>query len=239
MEIDFEELDYRQTPLGELTLRRRANLQLGRTAFEVKLDEEFLMSSLFTEGETALARIALERCRNHRIDMAIGGLGLGHTASAALEDERVVSLVVIEALDGVIDWHRQGLVPLGAALTGDSRCRFVHGDFFKMAGAGAAGFDPLAPGRQFDVVVVDIDHSPRHLLDADHGAFYRVDGFRGLCAHLLPDGIFAMWSNDPPDEEFFESLREVFTAAETRVVTFDNPYTGATSSCTIYVGQRE
>ena len=64
MEIDFEELDYRQTPLGELTLRRRANLQLGRTAFEVKLDEEFLMSSLFTEGETALARIALERCRN-------------------------------------------------------------------------------------------------------------------------------------------------------------------------------
>ena len=50
MEIDFEELDYRQTPLGELTLRRRANLQLGRTAFEVKLDEEFLMSSLFTEG---------------------------------------------------------------------------------------------------------------------------------------------------------------------------------------------
>ena len=41
----FEELDYAQTDLGELILRRRATTR-GVEVFEVKLDGQFLMSSL-------------------------------------------------------------------------------------------------------------------------------------------------------------------------------------------------
>jgi len=60
MSADFEELDYRRTPLGDLILRRRRVLSLeGREVFEVKLGDEFLMSSLFNEGEIALARLGL------------------------------------------------------------------------------------------------------------------------------------------------------------------------------------
>src|SRR4051794_13508404 len=60
MNRDFEELDYRETPLGELSLRRRRILSLGgREIFEVKLGEAFLMSSLFHEVEVALADLAL------------------------------------------------------------------------------------------------------------------------------------------------------------------------------------
>ncbi len=43
----------------------------------------------------------------------VGGLGLGYTAKAVLENRNVGSLIVVEALEAVIDWHVQGLVPLG------------------------------------------------------------------------------------------------------------------------------
>ena len=54
--MSFEELDYRNTPFGELSLRRPTQISLGVEVFEVRLGDEFLMSSLFTDGEIALAR---------------------------------------------------------------------------------------------------------------------------------------------------------------------------------------
>lgn len=57
--VRFEELDWQETPMGELTLRRRVEPTLGVEVYEVKLGEEFLMSSLFTAGEAALADLGL------------------------------------------------------------------------------------------------------------------------------------------------------------------------------------
>src|SRR5258708_10714568 len=51
MTFDFEELDYRPTPIGALSLRRRRELKLGVDVCEIKLGDEFLMSSLFTASE--------------------------------------------------------------------------------------------------------------------------------------------------------------------------------------------
>lgn len=51
----FEEHDYRPTPMGVLSLRRRRNLSDGGDIYEVKLDDQFLMSSLFTASEIAAA----------------------------------------------------------------------------------------------------------------------------------------------------------------------------------------
>ena len=46
MSIDFEELDYQKTDLGELILRRRRLVSLeGTEVFEIKLGESFLMSA--------------------------------------------------------------------------------------------------------------------------------------------------------------------------------------------------
>src|SRR5471032_1049946 len=201
MSASFEELDYRQTPIGALSLRRRRDPKLGVDVFEIKLGDEFLMSSLFTASEIALAQLGLAELSGPALDIAVGGLGLGYTAQAVLEHQNVASLVVVDALDAVIDWHKRGLVPLGTALTGDARCRFVHGDFFKLA-ASREGFDPAAPGRQFDAVLVDIDHSPDALLDAGNAAFYGEDGLARLSMHLRPGGVFGLWSNERPDEGF-------------------------------------
>jgi len=58
--LNVKELGYEQTPLGELTLRRRPEpLLQNREVFEVKLGDEYLMSSLFTEAEQQLATLGL------------------------------------------------------------------------------------------------------------------------------------------------------------------------------------
>lgn len=230
----FEELDYRETGLGELTLRRRSEPRAGNvTVYEVKLGEEFLMSSLFTAGETALAERGLAWVEGDALDVVVGGLGLGHTAAAALGDPRLRELLVIEYLGPVVGWHRQGLVPLGGTLCGDPRCRLVHGDFFALA-TGGDGFDFAQPGRRFHAVLLDVDHSPDHLLAGGNAGFYTREGLTALTRYLHPGGVFALWSNDPPDGAFLARLREAFPEAEAAPVRFDNPYTGGEAACTIY-----
>jgi spermidine synthase len=239
----FEELDFRQTPLGELALRRRAEPRLAdRVVYEVKLGDAFLMSSLFTAGEQALATLGLDAVAWHGeadLDVVVGGLGLGYTAQAALAHPRLRSLLVVEYLGPVIEWHRRGLVPLGARLTGDPRCRLVNGDFFGLATGAGEGFDHETPGRCFHAVLLDVDHSPEHLLSGAHAAFYARDGLAALTRFLAPGGVFAMWSNDPPDDAYTARLGSVFAAVDAHVVRFDNPYTGGQAACTVYVARRE
>src|SRR3954452_19390067 len=175
MSLDFEELDYRPTPIGALSLRRRRELRLGVDVFEIKLGDEFLMSSLFTASEIALARLGLAGLSEPGLDVVVGGLGLGYTAKAVLEHRRVASLIVVEALEAVIDWHAEGLVPLGPELTGDPRCRFAQGNFFALA-ASEAGFDPDDHPLTFDAVLAETDHAPACPLEPQSSAFYRDEG---------------------------------------------------------------
>jgi spermidine synthase len=233
MNPDFEELDYCNTPMGEITLRRRIEPRLRVEVYEVKLGDEFLMSSLFTEGEVALARLALAACEAGPLDVVVGGLGLGYTARAVLDHAAVRSLLVVEALPVVIDWHRRGLVPLGAGLCADSRSEFLAGDFYARVNSG--GIDPRVSDKQFHAILLDIDHSPRHVLHPDHAAFYSPDGLRRLAAHLQPRGVFGLWSNDPPDEAFRETLAGVFSSAQAHVVGFHNPLQDREATNTVYL----
>jgi spermidine synthase len=246
MSRDFAELDFRSTPLGDLSLRRRRVASLDDLeVFEVKLGEDFLMSSLFHEVEVALADLGIAALDANsggghgvaRYDVVVGGLGLGYTAVAALKHSSVRELLVVDALDAVIDWHERGLVPLGPTLTGDPRCRFIHGDFFALA-ASSDGFDPIAPARRFHAILLDIDHSPRNLLHPRHGAFYSPGGLRALAAHLEERGVFALWSDDAPDDDFLGTLRTVFTTVEVHVVKFDNPLLDRESASTVYVARK-
>ena len=161
MEHGFEELDYQQTDRGELILRRRKVPMLqDEVVYEVILNGEFLMSSLFHAAEDALAHLALGRLAERRdLRVLVGGLGLGHTAASALDLPEVASLDVIDIFPELIDWHRRHLVPLGARLCEDARCRIIEADFF--AGIAGNGFAPDAvePVR-YDALLLDIDHTP-------------------------------------------------------------------------------
>jgi spermidine synthase len=145
---------------------------------------------------------------------------------------------VVDFLAPVIEWHQRGLVPLGPRLTADPRCRFVHGDFFALANAPDPGFDSAEPGRRFHAVLLDIDHSPRNLLSPANAAFYEPAGLRTLARHLHPGGVFALWSDDLPDDAFLASLREVFATATSHIVTFPNPLLDTESASTVYVARK-
>src|SRR5881296_2406442 len=129
----MKELGYEKTPLGELTLRCRTEpLVNGREIFEIKLGDEYLMSSLFTEAERQLAILGLASFTASDLDVVVGGLGLGYTAAEVLKNRSVARLLVIELFQAVIDWHREGLVPQSDAINNDPRCELRQGDFFEL-----------------------------------------------------------------------------------------------------------
>lgn len=227
----LEELAHTVTALGAISLRRRRDPVTGGDVHEVKLDDDFLMSSAFTVAEVALADLGLAAVTGAELDVVVGGLGLGCTAAAVLADDRVRSLSVVEALEPVIDWHRRGLLPMSAALTTDARCSLVQADFFAMvADEGAT----TLPGP-CHALMVDIDHSPRNLLHPGHASFYTREGLGRARARLHPGGVLALWSDDAPDADFLEVLQEVFAEHRAEVVTFTNPLTGGSSANTVYV----
>lgn len=229
----FEELASRDTRMGLLSLRRRHEPITGRDVFEVKLGDEYLMSSLFTAAEEELSRLGLAACEaSGDLQVVVGGLGLGYTALAALQDARVARLTVIDALEDVIACHRDELLPDTVGLAADPRVDLVHGDFFALARDGELG-------SGLDAVLVDIDHSTRHHLDASHADLYTPSGLARLASALRPSGVFALWSDDPPEDTFLADLRAVFERVDAHVVAFANPLTGGTSSNTVYVALTE
>jgi len=234
----FEELDFRETPLGDLILQKRKYLQLdGLDVYEVKLGDAFLMSSLFHEVEEALSRLGLAALDGKDWDVVVGGLGLGYTAVAALEVPGVKSMLVVDALEGVIDWHQRELVPLGKTMNEDERCRYILGDFFKLAADPDKGFDPDQPGRKFHAVLLDIDHSPKNLLASANASFYTQEGLWKLADQLHPGGVFALWSDDAPDQEFIADLETIFCEVKTDIVRFPNPLLETVSESTVYVAK--
>ena len=103
----------------------------------------------------------------------------------------------------------------------------MRGDFFALA-AGTTGFGGDTPDR-LHAVLLDIDHTPVHVLHPGHAATYSAGGLRALRRHL-PGSVFALWSDDPPDDAFLDLLRAEFASAGGHLVLFYNPLTGGTSS---------
>lgn len=227
----FEELDYRPSPIGTLSLRRRRLSKDSEDIYEIKLDDGYLMSSHFTAGEIALAVGPLGRFGTRPVDVVIGGLGLGFTAKAALDCANIRHLIVVEAIPEVVEWHQRHLVPLGAEIS--QRSNFVVGDFFAMA-MGDGSFEPGHAERRYDAILVDIDHSPTHLLRPSNAAFYEVAGLTALAGKLRVAGVFALWSTDRADADFLDRLRAVFGDASAQLIEFDNPYQDEPAVNTIY-----
>ncbi|GAA2161624.1 spermidine synthase [Pedococcus bigeumensis] len=227
----IEELDWGDTPWGTISLRRRWDRITERDVHEVKLGDDFLMSSQFTTGERELARIGLAAVGGGSLTVLVGGLGLGYTALAALEDDRVAELTVVEALELVISWHQRDLFPDTEGLAADPRVRLVRDDFFDLVRTGRAD-------RTYDAVLLDIDHAPDWLLRDDHGDLYTVEGLARVAAMVTDAGAFALWSDEPPEPEVVRRLGEVFDHADAHVVPFPNPLTGGESTNTVYLAVR-
>lgn len=168
----FEEIDCQHSSIGDISLRRRRITALGdRDIYEVKLGEEFLMSSMFVDGEVALADLGIAAVDGQNLRVVVGGLGLGYTAQAALQSDRVKEVVVIDALDTVISWHTKELIPVAKSLNADDRCRYVLGGFFDIAVNSFENLTSTNSSEAIDVVLLDIDHSPKLFLNDQNRGF--------------------------------------------------------------------
>lgn len=201
----FEILADDDTPLGVLTLRRRELLSKpGTVVTEVTLDGEHLMSSYITASERALATLALEWHPGGALTVLVGGLGLGYTSAEALTSARVARVETVEFLPAVMQWCRDGLIPLADTLNGDPRHGIVAGDVY-----GRLAAAPDRDGPRYDLILIDVDHAPDAPLDPSGGVFYTAAGLRAAKQHLAPGGILGVWS--AAENPAFESaLRAVF-----------------------------
>ncbi len=216
--LNLEILAYDESPLGTLCLRRRELLsQPGTIVTEVTLNHEFLMSSLYTDSERALARIAVELHLDDDLRVLAGGLGLGYTAYEALLSKRVARVEVVELLPQVINWLVRSLIPLSSELQqemgGERRMVVTKGDVFQRL---AGPFDD-----QFDVILIDVDHSPDERLNDESVSFYSTPGLLAARRHLAPGGVLAVWSY-AESSPFADALREVFEDVRVEPVTYDN-----------------
>ncbi len=225
----FEILALEDSPLGTLCLRRREMLsEPGVIVTEVTLDHEFLMSSLHTASEEALASIALEMHQGDRLSVLVGGLGLGYTAQAALASPRVARVEVVELLPEVIRWLDDGLIPLAGSLKSDPRTHLRPGDIYAQLAAPAVA--------RHDLILIDVDHSPDAALGEAGSSFYTVPGLREVCEHLAPGGILGVWSY-AESSPFKDAMCSVFRTVEVRPVTYFNRHVGESFTDWLFFGR--
>ena len=211
---NLEILACEPTPLGMLCLRRRELLgEPGTVVTEVTLNHEFLMSSYHTASERALASVALDMVAGQNLRVLVGGLGLGYTAAEVLAGDRVEHVEVVELLPQVIYWLDRELIPLADSLRGEPRLQITQGDVYERLGQ-----PPTGP---FDLILIDVDHSPQDRLDGGNDSFYTEAGLRRAGRHLAEDGVLGVWSY-AESSPFADALRRVFSEVRIEPVTFHN-----------------
>jgi len=211
---NLDVIAYEKSPIGMICLRRRELISSpGTIITEITVDHELLMSSHHTDSERALSSEALDRHEGSNLAVLVGGLGLGYTAQEALRSSRVSRVDVVEFLPQVVSWMRDGLVPLSEELNGDARCHFIEGDVYAML-AGEVG-------HPYDLILIDVDHSPDERLGEKDAFFYTRAGLEKAKQHLAPGGLLGIWSyaENPP---FADVLRGVFSHVDLVPVHFDN-----------------
>lgn len=182
---------------------------------EFHVDGALLMSSVSPLSER---EIAIQALAAHRGDgpqrILVGGLGLGYTAAVALESHRASVVRVVERMDVVIGWMKDGRLPLSKVLNGDRRLEIEQADVYSQLLGEAS--------ETWDLIIVDVDHAPDMPLDPSSLPFYTAEGQRAVAAHLAPGGVVAVWSAFDNDD-FVDAMAEVYSEWWWRTVTWDSP----------------
>ena len=231
----FEILAYEETSLGPLCLRRRGLLSdPGVIVTEVTLNHEFLMSSYNTDSERVISNRSVEIHGGQQLKTLVGGLGLGYTARELSSDSKVASVEVVEFLTPVIDWLRDGLVPLSEELNAVGNLHIIQGDVYErlLRRTEDSGSDL---DETFDLIVIDVDHSPADQLNEEESEFYSAGGLAKVKRHLKPGGVLAVWSY-AESSDFANALRQTFAKVHVEPVTTINTLVGHEQTDWLFFG---
>jgi spermidine synthase len=173
-----EVLDRLAGVCGELALRR-----VGAD-FEIIANGVFLMDTRNGESERLMVAAVAERMPAGG-RLLVGGLGVGFSLRAALDEPRVGEVVVVERERAVIDWNRGPLRERHGDALADPRARCVAADLLTWL---------PDSGEIFDGICLDIDNGPEWTVTDGNAALYGSSGLDMLAATLSPGGVLAVWS---------------------------------------------
>lgn len=229
--MPIEILAYEETPLGILCLRRRNLVSDPNVSVtEVTLNHEFLMSSYLTQSERELSTKGLQRVeKTEDVSVLVGGFGLGYTANEILKSDVVNSVEVIEFLPQVIGWFNDDLIPLSSTLKSDDRLVVTQDDVYRKL--------TTSPESTFDLIVIDVDHSPQDVLGPQSHGFYSKAGLACVSKHLKPDGVIGIWSY-AEDTPLLSNMRAVFSDVEVEQVTVWNDLINVEQTDWLFFGRR-
>ncbi len=202
MHIHYRQIDQQVTPLGTLSLHRY-EAETGEHGYEIRIDDEFLMASHGSLGESAMARLAYDRLNEprQRLTVLVGGLGAGHTLQAALELHGVASVEVVEIGSKVVEWNHQYFTEVGGRALADDRVQVTIADLAEV----------LADRRDaYDLMLLDVDNGPGWLATQKNAPLYQTGGVQQMGKALRTGGVLAVWS-PAPNPLFHDALRDVFT----------------------------
>lgn len=192
-------VDSIDTDEGLLDLRQR-----GEADFLITIDSRVLMNSSANMSEIVLAELACESLQNKKKPrVLVGGLGMGFTLKAALDNLPVGAEVVVAELNPImLKWCRGVIAPLTGGAVDDPRVRVVIDDVAAVIREAAK----QGKEERFDAIILDLYEGP---YEGDQGRGEYLYGDMALelsRAALQVDGVFAVWSEDP-DQGFEKRLR--------------------------------
>lgn len=186
--MEYVEVARARSERGEVVLRRRHDPDAPEapSALELRVNGVFVMDTLETTTETELAHAALAEVASPS-SVLVGGLGLGFTVREVLADHRVEHVVVAEIEEALVQWFRDGTIPHGRPFLADGRVSVSVADVQQVI--------EESPPESFDLVLLDVDNGPDHLVHEGNAAIYESGLLHGVSRALRPGGVVAVWSS--------------------------------------------
>lgn len=131
--------------------------------FSIKAGPIELMNSRVHGSEDALAEQGCRRIAERpQARILIGGLGMGYTLAAALQELGTdAEVVVAELVPAVIIWNRGTLAELAGNPLNDPRVTVYEGDVSTLINA---------QQNRFDAILLDVDNGPEGLTRKENDA---------------------------------------------------------------------
>jgi spermidine synthase len=203
--LPWRTLDTVSTDEGELELRVH-----GERDYMIAIDGRVLMVSRSSRSEEALARLACQGLGGQAPRVLIGGLGMGFTLRAALDElPPGARVTVCEITPAVLRWCRGPLAHLTAAAVDDPRVTVVLEDVARVIGRAARG------GRSYDAIVLDLYEGPNARRSGGERELYGARALARARRALRPGGVLAVWS-EASDAAFERRLQGAGFATERR-----------------------
>jgi spermidine synthase len=186
----WQTIDRGNTADGFLELRQR-----NGSDFLITIDGRVLMNSHASRSEVLLSKLACDSMHSKKGPrVLIGGLGMGCTLKAALDELPGNARVVVAELNPiVVKWCYGPLEAFTGGAVNDPRVTIEIADVASVIRSSAVkGGD-----NRFDAIILDLYEGPFEAAKERGDYLYGDTALEMSGSALMPGGVFAVWSEDP------------------------------------------